>query len=85
MTLVIAANTEPGKVRIELKHGRSCALDCTQDGARAPTPLGNLLAFLEKNMTVAHSLGIGVVVGIALFFVLQRLGVLDKWLEKLDR
>jgi len=36
-------------------------------------------------MTIAHSLGIGVVVGIALFFVLQRLGVLDKWLEKLDR
>ena len=40
---------------------------------------------LGKNMTIAHSLGIGVVVGIALFFVLQRLGVLDKWLEKLDR
>lgn len=36
-------------------------------------------------MTLAHSLGIGVLVGIALFFVLQRLGVLDKWLEKLDR
>jgi len=36
-------------------------------------------------MTIAHSLGIGVLVGIALFFVLQRLGVLDKWLEKFDR
>ena len=36
-------------------------------------------------MTIAHSLGIGVLLGIALFFVLQRLGVLDKWLEKFDR
>lgn len=39
----------------------------------------------KTNMTIAHSLGIGVLLGIALFFVLQRLGVLDKWLEKFDR
>jgi len=36
-------------------------------------------------MTIAHSLGIGVLLGIALFFVLQRLGVLDKWIQKFDR
>ena len=36
-------------------------------------------------MSVVHSLGIGIIAGIVLFFVLQRLGVLDKWIEKLER
>lgn len=36
-------------------------------------------------MSVVHSLGIGIISGIVLFFVLQRLGVLDKWIQKLER
>ena len=36
-------------------------------------------------MTTAQTLGAGIVVGIVLFFVLQRLGVIDRWLERLER
>lgn len=36
-------------------------------------------------MTVAQSIGFGIVAGIVLFFVLQRVGLLDKWIEHWDR
>jgi hypothetical protein len=36
-------------------------------------------------MTNPQMLGIGFIVGIALFFVLQRMGVIDRWIERLDR
>ncbi len=36
-------------------------------------------------MGVAQALGLGIVVGIVLFFVLQRLGILDRWIERLER
>jgi hypothetical protein len=36
-------------------------------------------------MTVAQAIGFGIVAGIALFFVLQRAGLLDKWIERWDR
>lgn len=38
-----------------------------------------------KTMTLVHSLEIGFLSGIALFFILQRLGVIDKWFEALER
>jgi hypothetical protein len=36
-------------------------------------------------MTTVHSLEIGFLVGIVLFFALQRMGVIDRWFELLDR
>jgi len=36
-------------------------------------------------MTVVFSLGTGILTGIALFFILQRLGVIDKWIDRWDR
>jgi hypothetical protein len=36
-------------------------------------------------MTVAQALGFGIVAGIVLFFVLQRLGWIDKLIDKLER
>jgi hypothetical protein len=36
-------------------------------------------------MTVVFSLGTGILAGIALFFILQRLGVIDKWIDRWDR
>ena len=36
-------------------------------------------------MSVVHSLEVGILAGIALFFVLQRLGVLDRLIQKLER
>ncbi len=36
-------------------------------------------------MTVEFSLGTGILAGIALFFILQRLGVIDKWIDRWDR
>jgi hypothetical protein len=36
-------------------------------------------------MTNAHMLGIGMIAGIALFFVLLRLGVIDRWIQRLEQ
>lgn len=36
-------------------------------------------------MTVVHSLEVGILGGIALFFILQYLGVIDRWFERFDR
>ena len=36
-------------------------------------------------MSVANAIALGVLTGIALFFVLQRLGVIDRWIEWLER
>jgi hypothetical protein len=36
-------------------------------------------------MTMVHALEIGFLAGIVLFFVLQRLGVIDRWFESLER
>jgi len=36
-------------------------------------------------MSVTTSLQIGFVAGIALFFVLQRLGIIDRWFERWNR
>lgn len=36
-------------------------------------------------MTDPQMMGVGFVVGIVVFFWLQRLGVIDRWLERLDR
>jgi len=36
-------------------------------------------------MTIVHSAGIGVLAGIALFFILLRFGVIDKWFERLEQ
>jgi len=36
-------------------------------------------------MSVANAIGLGVIAGIVLFFVLQRMGVIDRWIEKFDR
>ena len=35
-------------------------------------------------MTIAHWFGVGVLGGIALFFVLERTGVLYKWFDMWD-
>lgn len=35
-------------------------------------------------MTLAHWFGIGILGGIALFFVLERTGTLYKWFDKWD-
>jgi len=37
------------------------------------------------DMSVTTSLQIGFVAGIALFFVLQRLGIIDRWFERWNR
>jgi hypothetical protein len=36
-------------------------------------------------MTVVHAVEIGVLGGIVLFFVLQRLGILDRWIDSWSR
>jgi hypothetical protein len=36
-------------------------------------------------MTTAHAIALGVLAGIVLFFVLQRLGVIDRWFERMER
>jgi uncharacterized protein (DUF2344 family) len=36
-------------------------------------------------MSVANAIALGVISGIVLFFVLQRLGIIDRWIEKFDR
>jgi hypothetical protein len=36
-------------------------------------------------MSIAHSVEIGVLAGIALFFIFQRLGWIDKWFDSWDR
>jgi len=36
-------------------------------------------------MTIANAVGFGVVFGIVLFFVLQRMGIIDKFLHRLER
>ena len=33
-------------------------------------------------MTTIHAFEIGILAGITLFFVLQRLGILDRWLDR---
>ena len=35
-------------------------------------------------MSVSMSLGLGIVAGIVLFFVLQRRGIIDAWLARLE-
>jgi hypothetical protein len=35
-------------------------------------------------MNVQVSLALGIIFGIFLFFVLQRLGVIDKWISRLE-
>jgi len=35
-------------------------------------------------MSTVHAFAIGILGGIALFFVLQQRGVLDRWLDKLS-
>ncbi|BAP88689.1 putative uncharacterized protein [Burkholderiales bacterium GJ-E10] len=39
----------------------------------------------ETEMAIAHALSIGFVIGIVLFFVLQRIGVIDRWIERLEK
>lgn len=36
-------------------------------------------------MSVPNAIGLGVIAGIVLFFVLQRLGIIDRMLERLER
>lgn len=36
-------------------------------------------------MSSAYAIALGVLAGIVLFFVLQRLGVIDRWLDRLER
>jgi hypothetical protein len=36
-------------------------------------------------MTTLNYLEIGFLAGIVLFFVLQRLGIIDHWFERMDR
>lgn len=36
-------------------------------------------------MSTLHSLEIGFLAGIVLFFVLQRLGVIDRWFDSFSR
>lgn len=36
-------------------------------------------------MSTAYALGLGIIAGIILFFVLQRCGVIDRWLRWLER
>lgn len=36
-------------------------------------------------MSVSMSLGLGMIAGIVLFFVLQRRGVIDAWLARLEK
>jgi hypothetical protein len=31
------------------------------------------------------AIALGVIAGIVLFFVLQRLGILDRWIERMER
>jgi putative effector of murein hydrolase LrgA (UPF0299 family) len=36
-------------------------------------------------MSVPAALGTGVIVGLVLFFVLLKLGVIDSWIERMER
>lgn len=36
-------------------------------------------------MTIAHWFGVGFIVGIMLFFLLERTGVVYKWFDKWDQ
>jgi ribosomal protein S5 len=36
-------------------------------------------------MTTPQIFGVGIIAGIALFFVLQRYGVIDRWFDKLGK
>jgi hypothetical protein len=36
-------------------------------------------------MTNAHMLGIGIIAGIVLFFTLLRRGVIDRWIQRLEK
>jgi hypothetical protein len=36
-------------------------------------------------MSTPYAIALGMISGIVLFFVLQRLGVIDRWLERLER
>lgn len=36
-------------------------------------------------MSIPLSLGLGIVAGIVLFFVLQRRGLIDAWIARLER
>jgi len=36
-------------------------------------------------MSNAYAIALGVLAGIVLFFVLQRMGVIDRWFDKMDR
>jgi hypothetical protein len=36
-------------------------------------------------MSVPESVALGIIVGIVLFFVLQRRGVIDQWIARLER
>ncbi len=38
-----------------------------------------------NRMSSAYAIALGVLAGIVLFFVLQRLGVIDRWLDRLER
>lgn len=40
---------------------------------------------IRRKMSVANAIGLGVITGIVLFFVLQRLGIIDRWIERFDR
>ena len=37
------------------------------------------------SMSTLHGLEIGFLAGIVLFFVLQRMGVIDRWFESMER
>ena len=41
-------------------------------------------AYREKKMNIAHWLGVGILVGMTLFFILERSGVVYKWFDKWD-
>lgn len=46
----------------------------------------NYSNFKEKKMnTVAEAFGIGTIIGIILFFVMLRLGWIDKLIQSIDR
>jgi hypothetical protein len=38
-----------------------------------------------NRMSNAYAIALGVLAGIVLFFVLQRMGVIDRWFDKMDR
>ena len=39
----------------------------------------------SPRMTTLHCLEFGFLAGIVMFFVLQRLGIIDRWIERLER